>query len=426
MSQADWDRVQYYSRKVKSLDIEFLDIDRWVHPSTYLRIAQLQPSAFFPCLRHLRYVLGDTSKSHTLHSNFLSPLLDSIELVNIRGFEDTIVGPFLATLSSESQMLSRIVLHNGQMSVDTMKNSIVHFKHLRSLELSDAVVMNDFVMWEVLGTLPYLANLSLKAFNPATYSSSSHAPAESNSHTSSGGAKYFEALECLFVKGFFFLIHHLLGIIDSPYLNSIEIYPVIIKNPQNDYHESEDLTPSMTIIASKWSQSLKKLLIGSSFRAPRNAISEWFMLLTDLHEMETFHLLRWRMENMDDDLRHLANSWPKLRTLRVLPSDQTFISLSTLRIIAESCPELRHLTILLDTSTIPPFDVSSKRLNHKLEVLTMGRDINEISLEYQVRMARHLDSIFPSLKSIEREIGDATWSGILELVKLCQDIRNGQ
>ena len=415
MSQADWDRLQYYSRKVKSLT--FRDIDPRVHPSTYLRIAQLQLSIHFPSLRQLRFVLGDTSKSHASLSSFLLPLLDSVELVNIRRFEDIIVGPFLASLSS--QMLSRIVLQNGQMSVGTLKKSIAHFKHLRSLELSDAFFMSDFSLWEVLGTLPYLANFTLKAFNLASHPTD--APANSNSQ--SGGPKYFESLESLFVKSSLLLIQHLLGFIDSPYLNSIEVYPVIKKD--EDDHDTEDFTPSMTIIASKWSQSLKKLLIGSSFRAPRNAISEWWMLLTDLHEMETFHLLRWRMENMDDDVRYLAKAWPKLRTLKVLPSDQTFISLSTLRIIAESCPELRHLSVVLNSSTIPPFDVSSKRLDHKLEVLTMGKDINEISLEYQIRMARHLDSIFPYLKSIERHSGDVTWS-IIELVKFCQDIRRGQ
>ena len=48
----------------------------------------------------------------------MSPLLDSLELYNISGFENTVVGPFLATLSNSPQMLRRIVLNDGQMSVD--------------------------------------------------------------------------------------------------------------------------------------------------------------------------------------------------------------------------------------------------------------------------------------------------------------------
>ena len=42
-------------------------------------------------------------------------------------------------------------------------------------------------------------------------------------------------------------------------------------------------------------------------------------------------------------------------------------------IIAENlnCPELRRLSINLDSSTIPPFEISSKSLSRKLEVLTV-------------------------------------------------------
>jgi hypothetical protein len=327
----------------------------------------------------------------------------------------------LATLSSSPQMLRRIVLRSGEMSVDILKRSFVHFKELRSLELSDAVFRADFSLWEVLGTLPSLENFTLEVeheFHPA------HTPENSNSQN--GGLRYFEALESLCVTGSFFVIEHLLGFINSPCLKSIELYPTI-----NHKHEPEDLlTPSMSIVASKWSQSLKELLIWTDSRTPRNALSKCLILLTVLHEMQSFQLLRWGMENGDDDIRRLVMSWPKLRTLAVLPRDQTFISLSTLKIIAESCPELHDLSIQLDVATIPPFDISSKSLAHKLEVLNVGKvhpqpEITETSL--QIRMARHLDSIFPYLKSIEMQPKtNTTWSGIYDLVKLCQDLKRGQ
>ena len=200
--------------------------DPKVHPSTYFRIAQLQTTALFPSLRHLHYNLDHRSISHIFL--FLSPLLDSLTLFNIRGFENTIVGPFLATLSS--QMLSRIVLRSGWISVDNFKKIIVRFKQLRSLELSDAVIMSDSALWEVLGTLPSLANLTLAIDPPA------HAPKNSNSQ--SGGPRYFEALECLCLTGSFFLIQHLLSFIDSPCLKSINVYPVI--NRVRNEHEHDD------------------------------------------------------------------------------------------------------------------------------------------------------------------------------------------
>ena len=60
------------------------------------------------------------------------------------------------------------------MSADILKQSIIRFKQLRSVELSDAVFMSDFGLWEILGTLPSLANLTLKATDPASHPA--HAP----------------------------------------------------------------------------------------------------------------------------------------------------------------------------------------------------------------------------------------------------------
>jgi hypothetical protein len=387
-------------------------------PRTYFRIAQLQSSALFPSLRHLHYNPSNTtfqvSDSHIFF--FLSPLLDSLELINIKGVENTIVGPFLAILSS--QMLSRIVVRSGRMSVDILKKYFVHFKQLRSLELSDAVFMSDFGLLEVLGTLPSLENFTLKAIDPASHPAD--APEILNSQ--SGGPKYFDALESLCVTGSFFLIQHLLGFIDSPWLKSIKVFP-IINRPRSEYEE-DPFTPSMTIVASKWSQSLEGLVIGSFSSRTTHRIStlKCLMLLTDFHEMQTFDLMGWKMENTDDDVRHLVLSWPKLRTLNL---HKTLISLSTLRIIAENCPELRSLEIPLDTSTIPPFDTSSKRLSHNLEVLTLWRVHSQTLplLERQIQVSRHLDLVFSYLNLKSVKVDDGDWLGICDLIKLCQDVR---
>ena len=410
MCQADWDRLQYYSRKVKFFDATGMfdnDLPQ-VHPLTYFRIAQLQSSALFPSLRHLRYNLGETSNPHIFL--FLSPLLDSIELIDISGFEDTVVWSFFATLSP--QMLSRIVLRTGEMSADSLKRSISHFKQLRSLELVDAVFMSDFAVLEVLGTLPSLEKFTLTAIDPHPV----HAPEKSSGQ--SEGPSYFVALESLCVTGSFFLIQHVLGFIDSPWLKSIEIYPVVDHVRIN--REPDDLfTPSTTIVASKWAQSLKNLVIGSwsSAMAHRNAILK---CLTDLHEMERFILMDWELENIDDDVRQLVMSWPKLRTLG-LPLDQKCISMSTLRIIAENCPKLRRLQVRLDISVIPPFDTTGRSLHHKLEVLTLGRSFTRKKLESQIKVTQHLDLIFPYLEAIEVQPNDKTWSGIRDLLYLCQN-----
>jgi hypothetical protein len=298
VSQADCDRLRYYSRKVKSFIFNNSYDYSPVHPSTYIRFAQLLQSTYlFPLLRHFTFDRSDRDDLTHIFL-FLSPLLESLELIDINGVEHTLVGPFLATLSSQ---MRQIILHNGQMSADNLKSSVVHFKQLRSLELSDAVFMSDFTLWEILGALPSLADLTLEANKPASHPA--HAPENSNSQ--SGGPKYFVALESLCVTGSFFFIQHLLGFIDSPCLATIKVYPVANRDHHDEHELDNRFTPSMTIIASKWSQSLEYLDIGS---------------------------------------RSICHS----------SSNATFISLSTLKIFAENCPELRFLQ--LNTTRIPPFD----------------------------------------------------------------------
>ena len=226
MSQADWDRLQYYSRKVQFFSSLYSD-DPKVHPSTYIQIAQLQSSVLFPSLRRLLYHLSPNDMSISLFL-FVSPLLYSLEFYNIKGIEKTIVGPFLATLSF--QMLSRIVLHNRQMSADILKKFFVHSKQLRSLELLNAVFMSDFGLLEIVSRLPSLENFTLDARDPASHPA--HAPENSNSQ--SGDRKHFDALESLSITGSFFFIQHLLSFIDSACLKLIDASPVIkpVRNGQ--------------------------------------------------------------------------------------------------------------------------------------------------------------------------------------------------
>ena len=250
-----------------------------------------------------------------------------------------------------------------------------------------------------------------------------------NSNSRSGGPRYFEALKNLRVTSSFLIIQHLLGFIDSPCLKSIEIYPVTYQLRPGDGLEPEDLfTPSMTIVSSKWSQSLKNLVISSSTASDTShySISKCLISLKDLRNMHNFRL-DWRMKtsDFDDDILGLVTSWPKLVTLNL---NQIQISLWDLKRIAEYCPELRHLNIQLNTSYIPHSNVSRKSLHHNLEDLTVegaqpssNSADTKTTLECQIKVARHLDLTFPYLKSLNVQYDDVFWSGIRDLVHLCQN-----
>ena len=192
---------------------------------------------------------------------------------------------------------------DGWIPAGILKNKFVHFKQLRSVEILNASLMTDFSLWEVLGTLPFLKNFTMGVDDPESLPA--HAP--ENSNRQSGGLRYFDALESLHVTGPFFLIQHLLGFIDSPCLKSIEVSPY--HNDLERGHEAEDvLTPSLTIVASKWSQSLKELTIGSHKICITHRNSKFLTPLADLHEIQNFDLVGWRMKKNNDALRRLAEA----------------------------------------------------------------------------------------------------------------------
>ena len=96
MTRADWDRLQYYCRRVN-----FICSGTYgppVHPSTYVRIGQIQSrssSPLFPSLYQLKYELFFNCIFENFNVFlFLSPLLESLELTRIRGFENTTKTPF--------------------------------------------------------------------------------------------------------------------------------------------------------------------------------------------------------------------------------------------------------------------------------------------------------------------------------------------
>ncbi|KAF8801987.1 hypothetical protein BYT27DRAFT_7244930 [Phlegmacium glaucopus] len=440
VSRADWNRLEYYARKVKVFQTMPSDtIGREVVPSTYIRIAQLQSSALLPSLRHLCYSLKARSTSTSHIFLFLSPSLESLELTNTTDSENTLVQSFLDTVSSP--VLKRIVLHTRRLSSSTLK-TIAKFKQLRTLELVPLDTVYDSASWEVIGTLPSLANLTLKVISSQAERQSHLGDVWKGSNSEGGGPKHFNALETLLVTTFFPLIRHLLESIESPCLKSIEVHPSIewesIQGSRNLECLERDLFDIITMVCSKWPQSLENLVIGqhnvgnsrySSQPQHSHTFSESITeLLMDLHEIQTIHIQGWRIIDVSDEVivRRLVISWPKLTTLILPVNHEESISLSTLKTIARKCPKLRHLQIRLDvTSAIP-----SVTVRHRLGVLKVAYHHGSYTtekLQCQIAVARYLDSIFPYLESIETLPGskDETrnFSEIHKLVKLCWDVR---
>ncbi|KAJ7060548.1 hypothetical protein C8F01DRAFT_1370137 [Mycena amicta] len=115
----------------------------------------------------------------------------------------------------------------------------------------------------------------------------------------------------------------------------------------------------------------------------------------------------------DGILRDLAQAWPGLEDLALLPcrkdvSDGGHLTLESLQILAEHCKRLHRLAIIITATSSPPLqlpDEGSIR-QHALKTLDVGASALTVSPPSKV--AQYLCSVFPSLHKLESQF--VSWS----------------
>jgi len=150
--------------------------------------------------------------------------------------------------------------------------------------------------------------------------------------------------------------------------------------------------------------------------------------LVPLRKLTHLKLEGYAMELTDENILDMARAWPEIDTL-LLP----FISaihprptLSSLRFLADLCPNLRHLTIPLNTGDLPPFVSTGVPHTpvHDLNTLTIASADDNWDLRDMLHVARHVDYLFPTLKSLSPyERRDDRWTQVHEMIQMYQTVR---
>ncbi|KAJ7174922.1 hypothetical protein C8R46DRAFT_990938 [Mycena filopes] len=109
----------------------------------------------------------------------------------------------------------------------------------------------------------------------------------------------------------------------------------------------------------------------------------------------------------DDDILSLAHAWPHLETLSLRPhlNVPQNITLRGVLHLAEHCPKLQHLEMVIDASTVPPL----KRSEHRLRPLRCALvywQVGASAISSPLQVARFLSAIFPALRSVDPEDED--------------------
>ena len=133
-----------------------------LNPNVFLRLAQLQgPLApLFPNLRRLRIVKADYSLDY-LHL-FLSPSLETLEIVGLGEDCQASLLSFLSAAVVEVPNLSNLIIGSGRLSCDVV-NTCLGFYRLKHLELVNAVSEVDHRLLKDIGRLEHLETFVIDA-----------------------------------------------------------------------------------------------------------------------------------------------------------------------------------------------------------------------------------------------------------------------
>jgi hypothetical protein len=140
--------------------------------------------------------------------------------------------------------------------------------------------------------------------------------------------------------------------------------------------------------------------------------------------LELLEVSGWKLDSLSIPFSELS---PKLRVLH-LPVEigNMGVSLSDLRLIAESCPNIVSFqSSILDLKSTPvydPLEGASNALSHGLEILSVGNTSENSNPKDVLDIARHLFILFPYLKEIRTHEGQnkEQWMYIHSLVQLLQ------
>lgn len=136
----------------------------------------------------------------------------------------------------------------------------------------------------------------------------------------------------------------------------------------------------------------------------------------------------------NDDLKQMALSWPRLRTLSIhscsgLDYSTSFITLNGLVPLLEHCPDLCELGIILDAASVVPMPSPLARpgggvSNHNIDSMTVGSS----TIQDPRLVAAFLSDILPNLKEIHWEEDEeydlsSLWDQVQDLLPIFGQVR---
>lgn len=286
----------------------------------------------------------------------------------------------------------------------------IRFEHLSSLDLSGMGEAINLEILERIGSLPWLLNLAID------FTDSRMEPLVKDI-----GLKDLNSLLIIAPVPF---IQALLSHIATTLLETfVSVVPSI---PPADKKEF------LTGVVDRWKNTLRRMALAHQQieETPVEHLHiDIFIPLVPLRKLTYLRLEGYAMELTDENISDMAIAWPEIDTL-ILP----FISaihprptITSLRILARRCPKLRFLVIPLNTELLPPFISTGVPYTptHELQNLSIASADDPWDLRDLLHVARHIDYLFPKLKSLIPYEGHDVerWVQVHDMIQMYQAVR---
>lgn len=433
MSEADWERFNWYARRVKSFcytrDPDSLDIAMHV----YFRIAQLRRQPLLPSLRHLKcpHICQDDFLISSI-CLFLTPSLKVLDFEKITGVEDKLIGTFLHTLLCEGARIEKIVLVGEGLTKDTL-GYLGRCMNLKILVLSGMGRFIDLEIVRSLGRIPGLEELELDLEESGLLSvTESDVVASSLSPSGtwrSGEAEfgYRELTSLGFIAPLSFIKTFVMRI------GTTQLQRINFESSVEGEVDRKDL---LVCIVRRWKNTLTYVRMvhnrddtSDDDIVPPTITMDTISPLLRIPQLTHLEVDGYSLELGDHNVEEMANAWPRIHTLH-LPYMLTGTprpSVISLQTLSKRCPELRCLTIPLDASTFTRL-LDTRVSLHKLQVLTVASPDVPWELRLVMPLARVIDRLFPFLTKVrahseDRETEEGRWQQVDQMVKMYQSVR---
>ena len=441
---SEWKDLQDYTRSFSSASI-CTDEGPKIPGATSFRFGQLQGATktLFPSLQHLNFT-NTTPGSSPFHLPFLfAPALRDVVIVNVgtaSNFAFT-VAAFLHRLSEEAT-LEHLTLDSLCLTSHIIR-SIGHCRQLKTLNLKNIKGSLDGLdVLMMLGGLSGLHDLTITVADDLNYLQACHSsPLCSNPSVDS---VELSALKSLQLAGERPMVQDILDrVVVSRNLETLFIhftgYRYYLPPPPHrksgkklpkKHIKTPEVNPVKTI-AHGLATTLKLFSLkfnATSFeniRVPHNMITD----LAKLQNLENLDLsgILLPIEGLDITFNTLSDFWPKIQHLRLPLVSENHLYLSTLAVIAKSCPNLIYLECSIDLHTgVKSFSVPPEGMvSHRLETLVVSSPVDPPPSETRLAraVANFLYALFPDIVAIIEIHPSQFWREVSELVQMCQQAR---